>query len=64
MAKALLNGMIALLLMLLVEFSVSGHLEAYPHYMAASILITSAFFIYNLSTSRRRPTRPPPSANH
>lgn len=55
--RALLNGVIALALMLVVEFSISGDLEAYPLYVAASVLITLAFFIYQLIVDRRRATQ-------
>lgn len=54
LAKALLNGLIALTLMLVVEFSISGNLEAYPLYVGASALITLAFFVYQLIITRRR----------
>ena len=54
MVRALLNGLIALTLMLVVEFSISGNLKAYPLYVGASVLITLAFFIYQVLTMRRR----------
>lgn len=54
MARALFNGLIALILMLVVEFSISGNLEAYPLYVGASVLITLAFFVYQLLLMRRR----------
>lgn len=53
-ARALLNGLTALALMLLVEFSISGNLEAYPLYVYASVLITVAFLVYQLAIARRR----------
>lgn len=55
--RALVNGVFALSLMLVVEFSISGNLEAYPFYLGASILITLAFFVYHLIVDRRRSTQ-------
>jgi hypothetical protein len=63
-ARALLNGLIALTLMLVVEFSISGNLEAYPLYAGASALITLAFFIYQLLVARRRLGQPSQAGNH
>lgn len=54
MARALLNGVIVLILMLMVEFSITGNLRAYLFYVGASVLITLTFFVYQLIIDRRR----------
>ena len=52
--RALVNGLMALTLMLVVEFSISGNLEAFRLYLGASSLITLAFLVYQLLLARRR----------
>lgn len=64
LVKAVLNGIVALSLMLLVEFSISGNLKAYPLYVYASLLITATFFVYQLLRARRLCQERPPQAGH
>lgn len=58
-ARAFIHGLIALSLMLVVEFSISGHLDAFPLYLGASVLITLTFFGYQFICVRRRRIRQP-----
>ena len=58
LCSACLNGLLALIMMLLVEFSISGNLQAYqPYVLAAAVITLLVFLLQWLRLARRERQR-------